>query len=63
MKDHVDSAFSYLVGIALLLYSNLIEFSDEIMTLGGVILLLARLYVDGGKAIQTWRDKRGSKGK
>lgn len=63
MKENADSVFSYCVGFALLMYSNLIEFSDELMTVGGLILLIARLYVDGGKAIQTWRSKRVSKGK
>lgn len=59
MKDYVDSFLSYAIGILLLLYSGVIQYSSEIMTVGGLVLMLARLYVDGGKAIQTWRERNG----
>lgn len=60
MKEAFDTAFGYFVVITLFLYSNILEFSDEIMTIGGLVLLGCRLYVDGGKAVKSWRDRNGS---
>lgn len=57
MREHVESGVSYILGLGFVLYSNVLTHSNEIMTLGGLILLGARLYVDGGKAIKTWRQR------
>ncbi|QOE32165.1 putative membrane protein [Rhizobium phage Paso] len=59
MKEHAESLVSYVLGIGFLLYSSVLTHANEIMTLGGLLLLGARLYVDGGKAIRTYkRNKR-----
>lgn len=60
MKDYLDSALSYVLGVLFLLYSAVLSNSEEIMTIGGLLLLAARLYVDGGKAYRTWRERRDS---
>lgn len=59
MRETVDTVFGYFVVITLFLYSNILQFSDEIMTLGGLLLLGCRLYVDGGKAWKSWKDRNG----
>lgn len=59
MKEHAESIVSYMLGIGFLLYSSVLTHANEIMTLGGLVLLAARLYVDGGKAIKVWRANRG----
>lgn len=58
MKEHAESLISYVLGFGFLLYSNVLVHANEIMTIGGLILLAARLYVDGGKAIKVWRRSR-----
>lgn len=55
MREHAESLISYVLGLGFLFYSSVLTHSNEIMTLGGLVLLGARLYVDGGKAWKTWR--------
>ncbi|QWY83439.1 hypothetical protein [Rhizobium phage RHph_X3_9] len=59
MKGHADSVISYVLGVGFMLYSGVLANADAIMTFGGLILLAARLYVDGGKAVKTWRARNG----
>ena len=59
MRETAESAISYVLGLGFLLYSQVLTHANEIMTLGGLVLLAARLYVDGGKAIKVWRSTRG----
>ncbi|QIG67223.1 hypothetical protein [Rhizobium phage RHEph15] len=59
MKETIDSLLSYTVGAGFLFYSHLLANADAILTLGGMVLLGCRLYVDGGKAVKTWRLNRG----
>lgn len=59
--EYLDSAFSYVLGVLLIVYSSLISSAEEIMTIGGILLLGLRLYVDGGKAIRVWRERNGRK--
>lgn len=59
MREHAESLISYVLGFGFLLYSSVLVHANEIMTFGGLVLLAARLYVDGGKALKTWRHRRG----
>ena len=58
MREHAESLISYVLGIGFVLYSSVLTHANEIMTLGGLALLAARLYVDGGKAYKVWRKQR-----
>lgn len=58
MREHVESLFTYIMGIGFVLYSSVLTHANEIMTVGGLILLLARAYVDVGRAVREWR-RRG----
>lgn len=57
MREIVDGAFAYAVGTAALFSSVLWEHRDEITTVGGLIVLGFRLYVDGSRAYRKWRGK------
>lgn len=61
MKETLDTVFGYFVVLSLFLYSNILDHSDEIMTFGGLALLALRLYVDGSKAVNRWKERNGSK--
>lgn len=59
IREAVDTVFGYFVVATLFLYSTVLHYSDEIMTLGGLLLLGCRLYVDGKRAVTTWRERHG----
>jgi len=60
----IDSLTTYVVALFTLLFASILAHAYAIMTIGGLILLLLRLYVDGSKAWKTWKGdsdvKRGS---
>lgn len=51
MREFVDSVTSYAIGLGAVFGTDLINV-DTLTTVGGIILLAARLYVDGGRAIR-----------
>lgn len=58
MKTILDSIASYVIGAGLVVYSGVLANADAILTLGGLVLLGCRLYVDGGKAYNTYRKNK-----
>lgn len=59
MRDILDSTIGYVVGLGATFSVFLWEYSSTITTLGGLVVLGCRLYVDGGRALDKWRDRRG----
>lgn len=54
VRELVDSITSYAIGLGAAFGSGLINV-DTAMTVGGALLLAARLYVDGGRAIRKFK--------
>ena len=52
----IDSLTSYTLALFVLAFTNILANASGIMTVGGLILLGLRLYVDWVKARQTYRD-------
>ena len=57
----IDSATSYIVALLTIAFATILIHASAIMTVGGLILLLLRLYVDGSKAWKTWKEDRDVK--
>lgn len=55
MEQAVDQFTSYATVLITLLFAGLLTHASVIMTVGGLILLALRLYVDGMKAWRTYR--------
>ena len=60
MTKNAESVMSYVLGLGFALYSGVLAHANEVMTIGGLVLLAARLYVDVGRAYKVWRANRGS---
>ncbi len=60
VRDVVDSMTSYIIGLGAAFGAGLINV-DTLMTVGGVLLLVARLYVDGGRAMRKFKRYRAKK--
>lgn len=64
-KEIVESLMSYVIALGAILFTALSANLSTIMTVGGLVLLLLRLYVDITKAYRTykehkeWNDYRG----
>lgn len=64
MKNHtdllqvVDSLTSYTLAFFVLAFTAMLDNASGIMTLGGMILLGLRLYVDWTKARQAYREHK-----
>lgn len=58
MGEHADRIISYFMGLMFLLFSTILAHASEIMAIGGLILLALRLYVDGHKALATYKERR-----
>lgn len=56
LMQTLDSLTSYTLAFFVLAFTAILENAGGIMTVGGLILLGLRLYVDWVKARQTYRD-------
>lgn len=55
MREAIDSALSYTLAIFIILFAGIVQYADIILQLGGLVLLLLRLYVDGVRAYKTMK--------
>lgn len=51
----MESITSYTVAMVVLSIGTVLANAPTIMTVGGLVLLGLRLYVDGKRALQKWR--------
>lgn len=56
--EKTESAFSYVLALFLLMFTTIVDNASGIMTFGGLVLLGLRLYVDGKKAQQVYKESR-----
>lgn len=59
VNNFIESATSYSVVVVSLLLTSILEHASDAITIGSLVLLSLRLYVDGGKALDKWRGKDG----
>lgn len=57
MNETADGLTSYILALVYLFYAAVLANSSAIMTIGGLILLGLRLYVDGKKAWRVFKDR------
>ena len=55
LGSFIDSLTTYVVAIFTLLFATILIHASAIMTVGGILLLALRLYVDGSRAWRTWQ--------
>lgn len=55
MGQALDSLTTYAVAILSLLFATLMVHASVLLTIGGLVLMLLRLYVDGSKAYRTFK--------
>lgn len=55
MGQALDSLTTYAVALLSILFATVMVHSAAILTVGGLVLMLLRLYVDGSKAWRTWK--------
>ena len=58
----IDTIMAYFIAAVSFLYAGIIGHSSEILTIGSIILLVLRVYVDGTKAFAVWRKKKDTDG-
>lgn len=59
MKDNIEAVAAYMVGLGAAFYGQVIAHSSDVMSLGGMVLLAARIYVDGTRAYRQWKGTDG----
>lgn len=58
--DVLESITSYAIGVLAIAFDAMLANAPTIMTIGGLVLLVMRLYVDGVRAWKTYKgDKDG----
>ncbi|QIG73209.1 hypothetical protein [Rhizobium phage RHph_I40] len=57
MREYLDGMLAYAISVWALFYSSVLDYSHDIMTFGGLVVLALRLYVDGKRALKQWRGK------
>ncbi len=62
MREMVDGTLAYTVGLIATFSTVMWTHVNEITTIGGLIVLACRLYVDGGRALSKLRKWRRNKG-
>lgn len=55
MGQVLDSLTTYAVALLSIMFATIMANSAVILTVGGLVLMLLRLYVDGSKAWRTWK--------
>lgn len=55
MGQALDSMTTYAVALLSILFATVMVHSAAILTVGGLLLMFLRLYVDGSKAWRTWQ--------
>lgn len=56
MSSLIESGTSYAVAAVVITAAAVLDNASTIMTVGGLVLLALRLYVDGKRAIQKWSE-------
>ncbi|WKV16993.1 hypothetical protein [Nostoc phage NMeng1] len=51
----IESTFSYIVALVSIFFGYILDAAPSIAAIGGLVLLLLRLYVDGKRAVKTWK--------
>ena len=59
MRDFIDGTFAYAVALGATFSTFIWAYANEVTTVGGLLVLACRLYVDGGRAWRKWRGKDG----
>ena len=59
--ETVDGVTSWLLALFMILLAGVITHASAIMTVGGIIIMLLRMYVDGVKAYRVWKDRNDHK--
>lgn len=54
----IDSITTYVIALFTLLFATILVHASTIMTVGGLVLLALRLYVDGKRAWRTWKTRK-----
>lgn len=54
MNAFIESGTSYCIALVVLSATTIITHAPTIMTVGGLVLLGLRLYVDGKRALKAW---------
>lgn len=62
MEQAIDSLTTYAVAGLSILFATVMMHSSAILTVGGLILMALRLYVDGSKAYRTWKRNKDPRG-
>ena len=57
MRETIDGIISYAAAFVVLLFGFVLAYSSTIMTIGGLVLLALRIYVDGMKAWKTYKER------
>ncbi|AGC35977.1 hypothetical protein HOS22_gp53 [Rhizobium phage RHEph08] len=57
MREYLDGMLAYTFSVWALFYSSVLYYSHDIVSIGGLVVLAFRLYVDGGRALKKWRGK------
>lgn len=55
MNALIESGTTYATAAVVLAITTMTVHAPAIMTLGGLVLLVLRLYVDGKRALKVWR--------
>ena len=62
MRQFLDGMTAYMAAVMSLLFSyvsgTLETLVPFMMTIGGLVLLILRLYIDGSRAIKTYKENR-----
>ncbi|WVH05423.1 hypothetical protein ZHAWSFBX_CDS_0064 [Agrobacterium phage Alfirin] len=56
MNEILESSTSYAVAVVTIGAAAVLDNASTIMTVGGLVLLALRLYVDGKRAVQKWSE-------
>jgi hypothetical protein len=57
MYDILDSVFTYVLALLSIALATVVVHAGVAMTIGGLVLLVLRLYVDGKRAWHMWKGK------
>lgn len=55
VHENIESTVSYIVAVMSIAFGYLLTVAPAVASIGGLVLLALRLYVDGKRAVRTWR--------